>query len=117
MNRGLRAAGWMGVLVVAGACGEKTAGSGYGTDKSEATLGSAKAREESKAAAATASPSAFAEDSPDSVYEGALPQGEAVARTASETWRIPLEVLRAEPTDHAAWLAAARVAVDRLLGL
>ena len=50
------------------------------------------------------------------VYEGALPQGEAVARTASETWQIPLEVLRADPADHAAWLTEARAAIDRLLG-
>ena len=46
-----------------------------------------------------------------------LPEGERVARTASETWRIPLEVLTADPRDHAAWLAAARASVDRLLGL
>jgi uncharacterized protein YbjT (DUF2867 family) len=51
------------------------------------------------------------------VYEGALPQGEAVARTASETWRIPLEVLDADPGDHAGGPASARAAVDRLLGL
>jgi hypothetical protein len=54
------------------------------------------------------------------VYEPthpALPDGEGVARHASETWRIPLEVLRAEPADHAAWLPAARAAVDRLLGV
>ena len=51
------------------------------------------------------------------VYEGALAQGEAVARTAAETWRIPLEVLSADPLDHGAWLADARGAVDRLLGL
>lgn len=50
------------------------------------------------------------------VYEGALPQGEQVARTASQTWQIPLEVLGADPLDHAAWLRAARGAVDRLLG-
>ena len=49
------------------------------------------------------------------VYEGSLPEGEKVARTASETWRIPLEVLRADPRDHDAWLAAARASVDRLL--
>ena len=42
------------------------------------------------------------------VYEGALPEGEAVARTAAETWQIPLEVLAADPADHDAWLAAAR---------
>ena len=51
------------------------------------------------------------------LYEGALPQGEQVARTASQTWQIPLEVLDADPLEHAAWLAAARGAVDRLLGL
>lgn len=50
------------------------------------------------------------------VYEGALPEGEPVARAAAETWRIPLEVVRAAPTDHAAWLAAASTAVARLLG-
>ena len=47
----------------------------------------------------------------------ALPEGEGVARAASETWRIPLEVLTADPADHAAWLPAARASVDRLLGL
>jgi hypothetical protein len=53
------------------------------------------------------------------VYEPsrpALPEGEAVARRAAETWQIPLEVLRADPADHAAWLAAASAAVARLLG-
>jgi len=49
------------------------------------------------------------------VYEGSLPQGEAVARTAADTWQIPLVVLRSDPTDHAAWLTAAREAVDALL--
>ena len=51
------------------------------------------------------------------VYEGALPQGEDVARTASQTWQIPLDVLAADPLDHDAWLASARGAIDRLLGL
>ena len=51
------------------------------------------------------------------VYEGALPQGEAVARAASETWQIPLEVLGTDPLHHDAWLADARGAIDRLLGL
>ena len=51
------------------------------------------------------------------VYEGALAEGEQVARTAAETWRIPLEVLTTDPLDHDAWLASARSAVDRLLGL
>ena len=47
------------------------------------------------------------------VYEGCLPQGEEVARAASATWRIPLEVVRPDADD---WLASARGAVDRLLG-
>ena len=51
------------------------------------------------------------------VYEGALPQGEQVARTASQTWQIPLAILDADPLDHEAWLQAARAAVDRLLGV
>ncbi len=51
------------------------------------------------------------------VYEGSLPQGEQVARTASETWRIPLAILDADPLDHEAWLQAARGAVHGLLGL
>jgi uncharacterized protein YbjT (DUF2867 family) len=51
------------------------------------------------------------------VYEGALRRGEVVAREAARTWRIPLEVLRADPADHDAWLADAKGAVDRLLGL
>ena len=51
------------------------------------------------------------------LYEGALPQGEQVARSASETWQIPLEVLAADPLDHDAWLASARGAIDRLLGV
>jgi hypothetical protein len=51
------------------------------------------------------------------VYEGALPQGEQVARTAAQTWQIPLEILDADPLAHDAWLRAARGAVDRLLGL
>jgi hypothetical protein len=50
------------------------------------------------------------------LYEGSLPQGEAVARTAAETWQIPLEVLTHDPADHAGWLAAATASVDRLLG-
>jgi len=49
------------------------------------------------------------------VYEGALPQGEQVSRTASQTWQIPLVILDGDPLDHQAWLRAARGAVDRLL--
>jgi anti-anti-sigma factor len=45
-----------------------------------------------------------------------LAQGRAVARTAHETWRIPLELLEIAPADHSAWLAAGRSGVERLLG-
>jgi uncharacterized protein YbjT (DUF2867 family) len=58
------------------------------------------------------------------IYEAAgtvpdvqLYHGEAVARVAHETWRIPLEVLTTDPADRAAWLVEARSAVDRLLGV
>jgi uncharacterized protein YbjT (DUF2867 family) len=49
------------------------------------------------------------------VYEGMFPEGEAIARASAETWQIPLEVLTADPADHAAWLRAASAAVSRLL--
>jgi uncharacterized protein YbjT (DUF2867 family) len=52
-----------------------------------------------------------------SVDPVALVRGEAVARVAHETWRIPLEYVHADPGDHAPWLAEARAGVDRLLGL
>jgi uncharacterized protein YbjT (DUF2867 family) len=52
-----------------------------------------------------------------SVDPAALVRGEAVARVAHETWRIPLEYLHADPSDREAWVAAGRAAVDRLLGL
>jgi uncharacterized protein YbjT (DUF2867 family) len=51
------------------------------------------------------------------VPEAALIRGEAVARIAHETWRIPLAYVRADPADEVAWVAAARHAVDELLGL
>jgi hypothetical protein len=49
------------------------------------------------------------------VYEGMLPEGEAIARTASATWQIPLEVLDGDPLREE-WVADAAAAVDRLLG-
>ena len=35
--------------------------------------------------------------------------------TAAATWRMPAEVVEADPADHAAWLAAMTAAVGRLL--
>jgi hypothetical protein len=51
------------------------------------------------------------------VDPAALVRGEAVARVAHETWRIPLAYLRQDPGDRPAWLEAARRAIDGLLGL
>ena len=48
------------------------------------------------------------------VYEGKLPEGEAIARASSETWQIPLEVLDGDPLADD-WVSAAVAAVDRLL--
>jgi uncharacterized protein YbjT (DUF2867 family) len=52
-----------------------------------------------------------------SIDPAALIRGEAVARVAHETWRIPLEYVRADPADLEAWVAEGRSAVDRLLGI
>jgi hypothetical protein len=45
------------------------------------------------------------------VHEG---PGEAIARTAAETWQIPLEVLNGDPLGED-WVAEAAAAVDRIL--
>ena len=50
------------------------------------------------------------------VYEGMLPEGEAIARASSQTWQIPLEVLDGDPLRDA-WVADAVAAVNRLLGV
>ncbi len=44
-----------------------------------------------------------------------LAQGAIAVRAAAERWRMPTEVVEADPTDHAAWLAAMEAAVGRLL--
>lgn len=49
------------------------------------------------------------------VYEGVLPEGEAIARAGSETWQIPLEVLDGDPRAPG-WVDEAVAAVNRLLG-
>ena len=56
------------------------------------------------------------------VYEAAgtvprsrLDQGAAIVREAGERWRIPVEVVRQEPGDRAAWLTGMRDALGRVL--
>jgi nucleoside-diphosphate-sugar epimerase len=45
-----------------------------------------------------------------------LARGRVVALAAHATWRIPLELLDADPADHERWRQAAGAAVARLLG-
>ena len=50
------------------------------------------------------------------VYEAAGGSaGADVVRAAAERWRMPAEVVDADPAGHDAWLAAMREAVGRLL--
>jgi prephenate dehydrogenase len=56
------------------------------------------------------------------VYEAAgavdaelLERGAQIVRTASETWRMPAEVVTADPAEHDAWLVAMTEAVERTL--
>jgi prephenate dehydrogenase len=56
------------------------------------------------------------------VYEAAgtvepelLGRGAAAVREAAIRWRMGAEVVEADPSDHAAWLADVKAAVDRLL--
>jgi nucleoside-diphosphate-sugar epimerase len=56
------------------------------------------------------------------VYEAAgtveprlLAGGAESVRAAAERWRMPAEVVDADPADHEGWLAAMRAAVKRLL--
>jgi uncharacterized protein YbjT (DUF2867 family) len=56
------------------------------------------------------------------VYEAAgtvepklLRGGAGAVHAAAERWRLPAEIVEADPADHDAWLAAMRAAVARLL--
>lgn len=56
------------------------------------------------------------------VYEAAGPAdpallatGAQIVREASRTWHIPSRVVRDDPADHEAWLAAMKDTVERLL--
>jgi hypothetical protein len=50
-----------------------------------------------------------------SVEPALLASGAAAVRAAADRWRMPAEVVEADPADHEAWLAAMRAAVERLL--
>jgi uncharacterized protein YbjT (DUF2867 family) len=51
-----------------------------------------------------------------SVDAAALHEGTAIVRSANETFHIPVEILSADPADHAAWAGEALEAVLRVLG-
>jgi uncharacterized protein YbjT (DUF2867 family) len=42
-------------------------------------------------------------------------QGAEIVRRASATWRIPVEIVRADPASHDAWLASMNAAVARII--
>lgn len=44
-----------------------------------------------------------------------LESGSELVRAAAERWRIPAEVVRADPADHRAWLGEMLAASDRLI--
>jgi threonine dehydrogenase-like Zn-dependent dehydrogenase len=50
-----------------------------------------------------------------SVDDGLLASGATVVREASTRWRIPAEVVDADPSAHSEWLAAMTAAVARVL--
>jgi nucleoside-diphosphate-sugar epimerase len=56
------------------------------------------------------------------VYEAAgsvdgelLGQGATIVREASAAWRIPVEIVEADPTSHSGWIGAMMEAITRLL--
>jgi hypothetical protein len=58
----------------------------------------------------------FVYEAAGSVDAAVLERGERIVREAAETWRIPVEVVSADPEDHEAWLEAMKEAVERTLG-
>jgi uncharacterized protein YbjT (DUF2867 family) len=51
-----------------------------------------------------------------SVNPAALAEGAAIVRTANETFRMPVEILSADPADRATWASESLTAVRRVLG-
>jgi uncharacterized protein YbjT (DUF2867 family) len=57
----------------------------------------------------------FAYEAAGSVSPEHLEGGAGILRAAAQTWRIPVEVVKDDPTDHAAWLEAMVAATQRLV--
>jgi hypothetical protein len=57
----------------------------------------------------------FVYEAAGSVDPALLAAGAAAVREAAGTWRMPVEVVEADPGEHDAWLAAMTEAVGRLL--
>jgi nucleoside-diphosphate-sugar epimerase len=55
-------------------------------------------------------------ESSGSVPTERLERGAAIVRAASERWRIPVEIIDADPGDREAWLEAMLAATERLTG-
>jgi uncharacterized protein YbjT (DUF2867 family) len=51
-----------------------------------------------------------------SVDRGVLGGGARIVRAAAERWRIPVEIVAADPADAAAWVEAMAAATERLIG-
>jgi hypothetical protein len=58
---------------------------------------------------------AFVYEAAGSVDATLLDQGAHIVRAASQTWRIPSEIVTTEQADHEEWLKAMKAAIERLL--
>ncbi len=58
----------------------------------------------------------FVYEAAGSVDAAAFDEGAAIVRSANETFRIPVEILSADPADRARWVGGALAAVRRVLG-
>ena len=57
----------------------------------------------------------FVYEAAGSVDAAVLERGAQIVREASERWRIPVEVVSADPAAHEAWLEAMKGAVERTM--
>ena len=57
----------------------------------------------------------FVYEAAGSVDAAVLERGAQIVREASETWRIPVEVVSADPDAHEGWLEAMKEAVERTM--